>query len=174
MSGGKMRSEIYWIDTPALGRLAIVPRPRGGDWLEDEASQWRAAGIDILVSLLSQQEIEDLALAQERAACEAVGIRFREFPIVDRSVPMSKNALLDLAQELGDRLKEGRNVAIHCRQGLGRAPMVAAVILMMAGVDLESALKRVAAARGYPIPETQEQRRWLSDFAKELFESVPK
>lgn len=30
-----MRATLYWIDGVWPGRLAIVPRPRGDDWLED-------------------------------------------------------------------------------------------------------------------------------------------
>ena len=36
-----MHTELYWIPGPWLGRLAIMPRPRGGDWLEDEIRSWR-------------------------------------------------------------------------------------------------------------------------------------
>ncbi|MGH9843461.1 MAG: hypothetical protein ACREEM_32385 [Blastocatellia bacterium] len=32
-----MRSELYWING---GRIAIVPRPRGDDWLEDKVAAW--------------------------------------------------------------------------------------------------------------------------------------
>src|SRR4051794_18897663 len=32
----QMRSELFWIPVPFPGRLAIAPRPRGGDWLGDE------------------------------------------------------------------------------------------------------------------------------------------
>jgi hypothetical protein len=38
------------------GRLAIVPRPRGGDWLADEVARLKAAGVDILVSMLEPAE----------------------------------------------------------------------------------------------------------------------
>jgi hypothetical protein len=31
-----MKAAIYWIAPVPSGRLAIIPRPRGGDWLEDE------------------------------------------------------------------------------------------------------------------------------------------
>jgi hypothetical protein len=31
-----MRAQLYWIEGPWAGHFAIVPRPRGGDWLEDE------------------------------------------------------------------------------------------------------------------------------------------
>jgi hypothetical protein len=31
-----MQARIYWIDDLESGQLGIMPRPRGGDWLEDE------------------------------------------------------------------------------------------------------------------------------------------
>jgi hypothetical protein len=31
-----MRAELYWIEGPWPSQLAILPRPRGGEWLEDE------------------------------------------------------------------------------------------------------------------------------------------
>ena len=37
------------------GRLAIMARPRAGDWLEDEISGWRAQGVEIVVSLLGKR-----------------------------------------------------------------------------------------------------------------------
>src|SRR4051812_19402842 len=64
-----MRTEIYWIPTPTPGRLAVMPRPRGGDWLEDEVRSWRAEGVDIAVSLLTPDETRDLDLEIEVAIC---------------------------------------------------------------------------------------------------------
>jgi len=40
-----MKADLFWIPGPWRGRLAIVPRPRGGDWLGDEARAGRRAGI---------------------------------------------------------------------------------------------------------------------------------
>jgi len=47
-----MRPQVYWINLPMAGRLAIMARPRAGDWLDDEISGWRVQGIDTVVSLL--------------------------------------------------------------------------------------------------------------------------
>jgi hypothetical protein len=116
-----MRTELYWIDGPWQGKLAILPRPRGGDWLEDEVRGWRAAGVDVIVSLLTSDEVADLDLAQESALCEAYGIDFWSFPIVDRSVPASRKATLDFVKKLAKLLAEGKSIAIHCRQGIGRS-----------------------------------------------------
>jgi hypothetical protein len=46
--------------------------------------------------------------------------------------------------------------------------LVAAAVLIAAGVDPDAAVQRVSAARGRPVPETPAQRRWLDEFAGEL------
>ncbi len=58
-----MKNPVYWIEGVPTGKVAIVPRPRGGDWLEDEVRAWRAAGIDVVVSLLTDDEVRELGLA---------------------------------------------------------------------------------------------------------------
>ena len=35
-----MKAEVYWVPGPWPGRLGILPRPRGGDWLADALSPW--------------------------------------------------------------------------------------------------------------------------------------
>lgn len=162
-----MKTEIYWVPTAGPGRLAIMPRPRGDDWLEDEVRWWRANRIDIVVSLLTGSEIHDLGLSEEALLCEKTGLSHRSFPISDRGTPTSKSAFLTIVESLVSELGSGKNVAIHCRQGIGRAPLVAAAILLLMGFNLDVAIKTVAEARGCPVPETAEQQRWLADFAKE-------
>jgi hypothetical protein len=50
----------FWVETGNQLRLAIVPRPRGGDWLEDELDQMKRAGVDVLVSMLQVDEAAEL------------------------------------------------------------------------------------------------------------------
>ena len=64
-----MRPKIHWIDLPAGVRLAIMPRPRAGDWLDDEVAGWRAEGIDVIVSLLEAGEVRELGLRREAGLC---------------------------------------------------------------------------------------------------------
>jgi protein-tyrosine phosphatase len=156
-----MTPDLYWISGPWPGRLAISARPRGGDWLEDEARGWRNAGLDVVVSLLEKDEEEQLALADEGRLAEASGLRFVSFPIEDRSVPASLPAAVVLLRDVGHALEQGKNVAIHCRQGIGRSALIAAGLLVAAGNDPESALETVGSARGLSVPETPEQRRWV-------------
>jgi hypothetical protein len=82
-----MRAQLYWIEGPWAGRFAIMPRPRGGDWLEDEVQAWQHAGLNRVVSLLTPDEVADLDLGQEAALCQAHGMQFVSFSIPDRRVP---------------------------------------------------------------------------------------
>jgi protein-tyrosine phosphatase len=156
-----MSPDLFWIRGPWPGRLAVATRPRGGDWLEDEASGWRRKGIDVVVSLLERDEAAQLGLLEEPKAAEANGIRFISFPIPDRGVPASKTAAISLLTGIADALEEGKNVAVHCRQGIGRSGLIAAGVLATSGVSPEQAIKIVSSARGLAVPETPDQRQWL-------------
>jgi len=163
-----MQAKVFWVAGPWRGRLGILPRPRGGDWLRDETTAWREAGIDLVVSLLEPEEETQLVLEGEAAAAAASGIDFRPFPIPDRGVPASRESVAALASEIVDVLDTGKNVAVHCRQGIGRSGLIVGGVLIAAGKDLGTALKAIKESRGLEIPETEEQRRWLSDFASWL------
>ncbi|HET9223129.1 MAG TPA: hypothetical protein VFO07_11520, partial [Roseiflexaceae bacterium] len=60
-----MPSTLFWIATPAPGRLATMARPRGGDWLAGELVAVRELGVDKLVSLLTIEELIELELGAE-------------------------------------------------------------------------------------------------------------
>jgi protein-tyrosine phosphatase len=161
-----MKTELYWIPAPWPGRLAIMPRPRGGDWLEDEIQAWCRAGVGVVVSLLTPDEVADLGLAEEETLCRASGIEFFKSPIPDREVPPSSSTVSELLATLRSDLAEGKNVAIHCRQGIGRAALIAISLLVLSGMDPDAAIRSASAARGCSVPETPEQRQWITDFAK--------
>jgi len=69
-----MHTQRYDIPGTWPGRLAIMPRPRGGDCLDEEVRAWREQGIQLVLSALTKDEIEELQLGAERARCEANGI----------------------------------------------------------------------------------------------------
>jgi protein-tyrosine phosphatase len=157
---------LAWIDGGAPGRLAISPRPRGADWLEAEVDSWRRHAVDVIVSLLTQEEEKDLELTLEESVCKHYRIRFERFPIPDRGVPESTDAAALFFRRLAELLNDGRTIAIHCRQGIGRAALVAAGVLILRGMTPNAALERITAARGLRVPETVEQRLWIETFAR--------
>jgi len=163
-----MQATVFWITGPWRGRLGILARPRGGDWLADESTAWREAGIDTVVSLLEPEEEAQLALEGEAAAAAANGIDFRPFPIPDRGVPASRESVAEFASDIVEALEQGKQVAVHCRQGIGRSGMIVAGVLVAAGQSATTALETVRNSRGIDVPETDEQRQWFRDFASWL------
>jgi protein-tyrosine phosphatase len=159
-----VRPTIYWIPDVPTGRLAIVPRPRGGDWLEDEVTSLRLAGVDALVCLLTLDELRELDLVREAECCTAVGIQWISFAIPDRSVPDSAREARSVVKRLTKLLDEGQAVAIHCRQSVGRSALVAACVLTALGEAPEAAFESIARARGRPVLDTAEQRAWVKTF----------
>jgi protein-tyrosine phosphatase len=156
-----MNPDLFWIPGPWRGKLAVATRPRGGDWLEDEASGWRQAGLNLIVSLLESEEAAHLDLVQEADVAKSKGINFISFPIPDRGVPASMRAALSLLRKIADALDEGKNVAVHCRQGIGRSGSIAAGVLVTSGIGVEKAIEVVSSARGQTIPETPVQLQWI-------------
>ena len=72
----------YWIPTGTPLQLATAARPHGGNRLEDEIRSLHREGVDVLVSLLTDDENQELELTQEGALCRAAGMEFRSFPIL--------------------------------------------------------------------------------------------
>lgn len=161
-------STMHEINAPWSGRLAIVARPRGGDWLQDEIISWVRSGFQVIVSLLTFEETNELELTGEADACRSAGLEFVSFPIPDRGVPASRGETLQLIKSVEALLGAGKAVGLHCRQGIGRSGLIAACLLVSSGVPADTAFSRISEARGLPIPETDEQRRWVEKFAPEL------
>jgi protein-tyrosine phosphatase len=162
----------YHIEGPWPGQLAIVPRPRGGDWLTDELRSLKDEGFDVLVSLLTEAESEELGLVHEADLCREKGLAYFNFPIPDLGVPESGPKAQRFVGELHRALVAGKKVAVHCRQGIGRSGLIAASLLVTSGMDPESAFRRVSVARGLSTPETVEQKNWVVELARELIEPL--
>lgn len=171
-----MTPEIYWVDQVAFDRvapdrvaplrLALMPRPRGADWLADEIRGWRQHGIDTVVSLLESHEVRELALQDEASLCKAQGIDFLSFPTLDRGTPSSISATAALVTKLVEQLHAGRAVAVHCRAGIGRSSLICACILHALGVASADIFPLLSRARGLAVPDTTSQIDWLSKFQR--------
>jgi protein-tyrosine phosphatase len=137
-----------------------MARPRGGDWLEDEMTSLSAAGVSVFVSLLSDAETSELGLSAEPEAAQAAGLLFYRLPTPDRHVP-DPAASLALAAALGEHLSQGASIAVHCRNGIGRASTLAAIILVREGTDPRQAWTLISDARGITVPDTDAQRDFI-------------
>jgi len=159
-----VKANLYRIPVPAAGTLSTMPRPRGDDWLDDEMTALREAGVDVLVTLQTEIERHEVGLAGEADAAARAGLEFHSFPIVDLGVP-DHRGIQPLLATLTAYLRDGRHVAVHCLAGIGRSSVVAAALLVRLGITPADAWQTIADARGLPVPETDEQRQWLRDEA---------
>ena len=132
-----------------------------------EGQRLKQEGIDVVVSLLENDEAAQLELMEESEAARANGIRFISFPIPDRGVPASLPAALSLIGDIEAALEQGQTVGVHCRQSIGRAGLVAAGVLTASGIRPEEAIETVSGARGLNVPETPEQRAWIQRLRSE-------
>jgi protein-tyrosine phosphatase len=154
-------NDIFWIKGNPPAPLAVVLRPRGGDWLEDELLRMKREGIETLVSLLEKDEAEMLDLAKEGPLAEKIGMRFLSHPIPDVHVPPHTAAFQKFVAALANRLRAGEHIGVHCRGSIGRATVTAACALIQLGWSPRAALAAIAAARGCAVPDTQEQEDWI-------------
>lgn len=158
---------LFVIDWPTHGRLAVMPRPAGGDQLRSEVAALRQAGVDIVVCALTTDECRGLELTEEARLVRDSGMSFVAFPIVDRDVP-GLAELRELAACLAAEVMAGRFVVAHCWGGIGRSSVIASAVLMHLGASAAEAMAHISAVRGLPVPETQPQRELLLQLAETL------
>lgn len=156
-------NDIFWI---ADTGLAIVLRPRGDDWLENDLQRIHMAGILTIVSTIENWEARTLGLEQESDMAERMGMRFISYPMQDRSTPNDREDFADFVSMLAKRLETGEKIGVHCRGCIGRSTVVAASTLIKLGWSADRALDEIERARGCSVPDTEEQRDWIIEFGE--------
>lgn len=151
-----MQAEMYEIMPCPQGRLAIMPRPRGSEWLRGELASLQSRGVTDLVSLLTPAEEVELRLQAEEQNCADLGIRFHRHPVNDRGIPLRPDFDNFIASLLPVLTQQGF-IAIHCRAGIGRSSVAAAAFLCGLGVSATEAIALISHARGFDVPDTDEQ-----------------
>jgi hypothetical protein len=142
----------------------------GGSWDRDlglDLDVVRAWKPTLAIALLEDHEYSALGIPDFRASVIASGLPWVFAPIVDGGIPDA--AFLDAWETLGQRAREalhaGGRVLIHCRAGLGRTGLVAAMLLVELGEDPESAIERVRKARPGTV-ETRAQETFVRSLQK--------
>lgn len=164
-------NDIFWIgaiDEEPSAALAIVLRPRGDDWLEDELRRFKSGGIDTLVSLLEHDEARCLGLEDEPALARKSGLQFLSYPIADTQIPANSADFRRFVAGLAERIRSGEHIGVHCRGSIGRATVTAACILIHLGSSAKDALRAIELARGCPVPDTPDQRKWILHYEAQL------
>ncbi|MEM0998610.1 MAG: tyrosine protein phosphatase [Bacteroidota bacterium] len=146
----------------------MMPRPRGGDWLEDEMLVLRQMGVSTLLSLLTYPERVELQLDRQWHWCEKYHINYLNYRIPDCEVPERFYDYHYHVLWLDRALKAGNKTVVHCRMGIGRTSMLVAGVMLLNGADPDTVFDRISAARTLSVPDTAEQRAWVLRHAGQI------
>jgi len=123
-----------------------------GDWDRDldidlqVISDW---GASVLVSLMEKDEMAWYGVADLPEIAARLGLLHYHLPIIDMDIP--DKSFEESWQITGERLRHfllaGEYMVIHCLGGLGRTGTIAGRLLVELGVDPDSAIRRIRAAR---------------------------
>ncbi len=161
-----MKPSIYKVDAPFLGSLFIMPKP-SGEWLYDDLMHYDSLGVRHIVSLLCDDEIRELSLEKEEELCRDIDLSFTNFSIADRGLPEIESFTV-LVGSIAGELTKGKSVAVHCRAGIGRAGILTCCLLKKIGVKNDRAIELVSQARGVEVPDTDNQKEFISNFEVSL------
>ena len=161
-----------WGDHAPSGRVGLTfcpgkkqPHAMTGGWERDlgidleAVEQWSAAAV---VSLIEPHELISLGVPRLGDEISRRSMAWLHLPIADVSTPPDQFEASWAAhgEGLRARLRDGFNVMVHCKGGLGRAGMVAAKLLVELGAEPQEAVAQVRAVRPGAI-ETPSQRDYV-------------
>ena len=167
---------------PGMGKIGITFCPgkkqahaASGAWDRDlvldftAIDRWNAAA---LVTLLEAHELESLGVPRLGNAVHDDHMIWYYLPIRDGGLPDPEFEEIweQSGRELRAMVRDGFNVLVHCKGGLGRAGTIGARLLVELGMAPQEAVKAVRAARPGAI-ETAAQHAYvmgLASVAEEL------
>jgi hypothetical protein len=145
--------------SPAHGRIGITFCPGKHDPFAHTGAWDRDLGIDLdviatwgaklVLTLVEPAELIALKVPQLGHEIHSRGIKWSHLPIADFSVPGKKfeEEWLTQGRAIREMLRNGEDVLVHCKGGLGRAGMMAARLLVELGMEPEAAIHSVRHVR---------------------------
>ena len=158
----------YHLLSVGRGILGAMPHPAAVREMAQTFELLAERDINQVISLLGPDEAKALGLADEAETVRAAGMDFVSLPIVDMGLPSSVDEFGNLAHQLHQQLRVGKNSVVHCRGGIGRSGLLAATLLLFEGLGVDEAFARVSACRGHRVPETEQQGHWLQMHRQQL------
>jgi protein-tyrosine phosphatase len=155
---------IFSIPINFKGKIAIVSRPKGNEFLDESIEYLKQIDIGIVVSALTKEEDNELGLTLEGEFCNKYEIGFLKFPMQDRGTPASILEIEKFCRNLALKVQEGYSIGIHCRAGIGRSSILAASILAHLGFNSQDALSLISQSRRIKVPDTEMQEEWINEY----------
>lgn len=163
------RLRVDWLpqEHTSPGRIGLTWLPGrrdAGRVLSEDVAVLKDYAIDSVVCLLSAEEFARYGVEDLLQAYRAAGLNFFALPVIDGRVPHVDD-MRRLIAWIGGQMHESKRVLVHCVGGLGRAGTVGACWLSSKGMSADRAIEVVRQARSQRAVETEEQVRFIRDFA---------
>lgn len=145
--------------SPSHGRIGITfcpgkhdPAAHTGAWARDLAADLdviAAWGARLVLTLVEPSELKSLKVPHLGQDIQRRGIAWLHLPIADFSVPGEsfEQEWETQGRAIRALLRDGADVLVHCKGGLGRAGMIAARLLVELGMAPDAAIREVRRAR---------------------------
>jgi protein-tyrosine phosphatase len=132
------------------GALILTPCPGTQQVpLDESLKQLKCAGVTALVTLLSDEELQQCGLANFTDAVKNAGFDWFQMPVPDDDVPGQPFETVWQHSEprIQRHLASGSSVAVHCKGGSGRTGLIAARLMLAQGVSADEAIARIRELR---------------------------
>ena len=162
-SAAKIKNLPLLIDTVAIpgvkGLIGITSCPgmkdeyscfdHYGDSMADDLQAIRNWGATALITLLDESELHVLGVKDLPRKAMAFNLLWIHLPIRNLSIPDEKFDIqwACAGPRLAQWLREGQRIVIHCKEGIGRAGLVAARLMIELGTPPEQTINSVQKAR---------------------------
>ena len=148
------------------GKLIFTPCPGTKDSsLVDSLATLKQAGASAVISLMPASELATNGAEDIGKQCQAQDMAWFHLPVADEQVPLEDfgQGWKASKQSILERLNAGQDIAIHCKGGSGRTGLIAARIMVEAGIPRADAIAQVQALRPKAIQHPA-HINWITQF----------
>jgi len=127
---------------------------------------WGAVAV---VTLLDSLEIRIHGVSDLPNTAEWLNLLWFHLPVDNKGIPGQNFELLwsSAGQQLRQLLREGKQIIIHCKEGIGRSAIIAVRLLIELGTPAEQAIKLVQKAKPESL-RLYSQEKYCHSLAKVL------
>jgi ADP-ribosyl-[dinitrogen reductase] hydrolase len=159
----------YWV---VPGLLLAGEHPGGGtrEKTKDRLKKLLGAGIECFIDLTKPTELlrYDVHLP--------FYVEYVRKPIKDHGLPGSRALMIEILDHIGNAMRAGRPVYVHCRAGIGRTGTVIGCLLVERGLTGDGALdelnrlwQQCKRSKSWSfIPETDEQAAYVREWTARM------